>query len=520
MGAIAQELGVSTILEGGVQRAGDQVRINLQLIDAETDVHLWAQTYTRELSATNVFVVQAEITEAVAGALQAILTDDERGQLEKLPTSNLQALDAYFLGNQYFNQATSEGYSKAVEAYQAAIELDPGFALAYSKQALAVLEQVWNTGFPNKIQLEKSRPLIDQAILLDPQSSEAFTALGKWYVHSGDIEEAERAYEQAMALGPNNVVTLVNYGDLMQWNKSDPASAIELYKRAIELDPQNISLRVKMAEAMRSVGQIDEGIRFMEDMIEGHPESAAGYRVLAQLYSDGKFRHDKGIRAMRRAFELDPNHPTNSFGNAYMHWRLGDYDNTARWMNNIAKLVPNSEEAHIYRGWAYIAQRNLESARKEFESSNSRSFFYWVGIFYLGAVDTAEGRPEVAIERYTDYASEFDGRPSNANFYFAIAAVKAYRAMGEQEKAQALIDQLISSLEASPPLTYHDSAIHEASIYALAGQTEAAIAILEEWVNREGATASLQQNIRHGLDVLKDDPRYQSILRTVNDRLR
>jgi TolB-like protein/DNA-binding winged helix-turn-helix (wHTH) protein/predicted Zn-dependent protease len=519
LGTIAKELGVSTILEGGVQRSGDQVRINLQLIEAETDAHVWAQTYTRKLTATNVFVIQAEIAEAVAGVLQAILTDDERGQLEKFPTTNLQALDAYFMGNQYYNQATSEGYTKAIEAYQRAVELDPQFSSAYSKQALAVLEQVWNTGFPNKDQLEKSRPLIDRAILLDPQSSEAFTALGRWYAHFGDIQEAERAYEQAMALEPSSVIALVNYGNLVQWNKSDPASAIELYERAIELDPQNISLRVQLAEAMRTVGRIDEGIRIMEGIIEGQPESAAGYRVLASLYSDGKFRHDKGIRAMRRAFELDLNHPMNSFGNAYMHWRLGDYDNTALWMNHIAKLVPDSEEARVYRGWAFIAQRNFESAREEFESSNSRSFFYWVGIFYLGAVDTAEGRPEDAIERYTDYASEFDGRPSNANFYFGIAAVKAYRAMGEQEKAQALIDQLISTLEASPPLTYHDSAIHEASIYALAGQTETAIAILEEWVNRGGATASLQQNIRHGLDVLKDDPRYQSILRTVDDRL-
>jgi len=519
LGVIAQELGVSTILEGGVQRSGDQVRINLQLIEAESDAHLWAHTYTRKLTATNVFVIQAEIAEAVAGVLQAILTDDERGRLEKSPTVNLQALDAYFMGNQYYNQATSEGYSKAVVAYQTAVELDPQFSSAYSKQALAVLEQVWNTGLPNKIQLEKSRPLIDRAILLDPQSSEAFTALGKWYAHFGDVEEAERAYEQAMALEPSSVIALVNYGNLMQWNKSDPASAIRLYERAIELDPQNISLRVQLAESKKSVGQIDEGIRIMEGMIEGQPESAAGYRVLAQLYSDGKFRHDKGIRAMRRAFELDPNHPTNSFGNAYMHWRLGDYDNTALWMNHIAKLVPDSEEARVYRGWAHIAQRNFESAREEFESSKSRSFFYWVGTFYLGGIDTAEGRPEDAIERYKDYAAKFDGKLSNANFYFGIAAIKAYRALGEQEKAQALIDQLISTRGANPPLTYHDSAIHEASIYALSGQAEAAIATLEEWVSRGGATSLLQQHIRHGLDVLEDDPRYQSILRTVDSRL-
>ncbi len=519
LGDIAEELGVNTILEGGVQRSGDQVRINLQLIDAGTDAHIWAQTYTRKLTATNVFAVQAEITEAVAGALQAALSEDEQNQVERQPTNNLQALDAYFMGNHYYNQATSEGYAKAIVAYQTAIKFDPDFSLAYSKQALALLKQVWYSGMPYKAQLEKSRPLIERAILLNPQSSEAFTALGTWYASSGDIAEAEQAYVQAMALGPNNAIALVDYGNLTQWHKADTASAIDLYRRAIELDPQNISIKVELAASMRYIGQADEGIQIMEGVIEEQPDSAAGYRVLAELYSDGKYRHDKGIRAMRRAFELDPNHPMNSFMNAVMHWRLADYDNTARWMNYIAGLVPDREEARIYRGWAFIAQRNFESAREEFYGSNSRSGFYWIGVFYLGGFDTSEGRADEALERYRDYAEAFDGKRSNTNFYFGIETIKAYQALGEQEKAQALIDELLAALEASPSLTYHDSAVHIASLYALSGQAEIAIETLEDWSDRGGATSLLQQNIRHGLGMLENDPRYQSVLNTVNERL-
>jgi TolB-like protein/thioredoxin-like negative regulator of GroEL len=519
LGAIAKELGVSTILEGGVQRAGDQVRINLQLIDAASDASLWAQTYTRELTATNVFGVQAEITEAVAGALQAILTDDERRQLEKLPTANLQALDAYFLGNQLFTQETSEGVGQAILAYQAAIRFDPEFAQAYSKQASAMLAQTWITGLPRKSQLEKSRPLIDQAILLDPQSSEAFTALGNWYEWSGDLEKAYQAYEQAMALGPNNAIALVDYGRLIRWNKSDPAAAIEFFRRAVALDPRNVGLKRNLALAMPSVGQAGEGIRMMEGIVAEHPDSAAGYRDLAGLYSNWEFRHDKGIRVLRKAFELDPNHPPNSFMNAIMHWRLADYDNTALWMNNIARLIPDPKSARVFRGWAFTAQGDLKSARKEFGRPNLNDVLYWLGVFYLGSVDTADGRPDDAIERYEDYAEQFDGRKSNTNFYFGIAAIKAYKALGEQEKAQALIDELISILDANPSVTYHDSAIHEASIYALSGQKETALETLEEWITRGGATSLLQQDIRHGLGVLADDPRYQSILRTVNNRL-
>ena len=513
--SIAKELRVNTILEGGVQRAGDQVRINLQLIDAESDTTLWAQTYTRELTATNVFVVQAEITEAVAVALKAILSEDERSQLEKQPTADLQALDAYYLGNQLVDEATSESTGRAILAYQAAIRFDPEFALAYSKQAWAVLAQVSASGLPNEAQLAKSRPLIDQAILLDPQSSEAFTALGIWYRHSRDTEKAIQAYEQAMALGPNNAVALASYGSIVQIEMSDPASAIKLYRRAIELDPQNIGLKTRLARALPEA----EGIRMLEGIVIEHPDYANAYRDLANLYSNSEFRHDKGIKVLRRAFKLNPNHPPNSSMNAVMHWRLGDYNNTALWMNNIARLVPNPESARVFRGWAFIAQRNFESARGEFERPNLNDDLYWIGVFYLGGVDTAEGRPDDAIERYKDYAAKFDGRKSNVNGHFGVAAIKAYQALGEQEKAQALMDELISAIIASPSLTYHDSAIQDASIYALAGQEETAIAILEEWVNRGGATSLLQQDIRHGLGVLADDPRYQSILRTVNDRL-
>jgi len=512
---IAKELRVNTILEGGVQRAGDQIRINLQLIDVESDTNLWAQTYTRELTATNVFVVQAEITEAVSSALKAILSEDERSQLEKQPTANLQALDAYYLGNQLLSEATSESTGRAILAYQAAIRFDPEFALAYSKQASAVIAQVRASGLPNEAQLAKSRPLIDQAILLDPQSSEAFTALGRWYRNSGDTEKAIQAYEQAMALGPNNAIALADYGSMVRFEMSDPALAIKLYRRAIELDPQNIGLKTRLAQALPAA----ESIRMLEGIVVEHPDYAIAYRDLANLYSNSEFHHDKGIRVLRRAFKLDPNHPPNSFMNAIMHWRLGDYKNSALWMNNIARLVPNPESARVFRGWAFIAQRNFESARGEFERPNLDESLYWLGVSYLGNIDTEDGRPDDAIERYNEYAAVPLTRKSNANFYFGIAAIKAYQALGEQKKAQALIDSLISIIDANPSVTYHDSAIHDASIYALAGQEETAIEILEEWVSRGGATSLLQQDIRHGLGVLTDNPRYQSIFRTVNSRL-
>ena len=322
-----------------------------------------------------------------------------------------------------------------------------------------------------------------------------------------------------MALGPNNVVTLVNYGLLMQWNQADTASAIELYERAFELDPQNISLRVQLAEALNSVGRTDEAIRIMEGVLDDQPGAAAAYRVLANLYSDGKFRHDKGVRLMRQAFELDPNHPTNSFMNAVMHWRLADYDNTALWMNHIAKLVPILKR-HVSIAVGPVSLNAISNAharsftvRIRIPGSTGSAFFTWEALIRRTA-DLGD-----AIQRYKDFAAEFDGRKTNVNFYYGIATVKAYRALGEEEKAQTLLEKLISAIIASPSKTYHDSAIQDASIYALSGQADVGIAVLEDFVSRGGALSLLQQNNRHGLSVLADDPRFQSILRTVEDRL-
>jgi TolB-like protein/TPR repeat protein len=516
---IAKELRVGTILEGGVQRAGDQVRINLKLIDVESKVNLWAQTYTRDLSATNVFVVQAEITEAVAGALQAVLTEDERRNFQKQPTANLQALDAYFLGNQYFDELKTESVEKAIIAYQSAVALDPEFAQAFSNLAQAFLEQIWLSGYPVQAQLEKSRPLIDEAILLDPQSTSAFTALGIWFQWAGDLDKAEKAYVQALELGPNNAGALANYGNLKMWLLDDPASAVGLLEKAVELDPQTVDHKIQLAEAMGRVGLAKEAITLLERSVKDQPLSSNGYRVLGNLYSEGEFRNDKAMKALRTAYDLDPGAPWSAFAVGNMYYRMGDFDNSVLWLNHAARLAPASEIEPDFRGWAYLNGRNFESARREFDRSTSGSTLHWLGVFMLARVDVAAGRPEDAIRRYMAFAPRFNGKKSIINFNFGVGAINAYRAMGEHQKAQALTDELMAIVDAVPPLNYHGVNILDACLYAVSGQTEAAIATLEQWVYQGGASSFLQTLTEFELSILAKDSRYQELLLTVNNRL-
>jgi TolB-like protein len=125
---IAGELGVATILEGGVQKAGDRVRINVQLIDAATDEHLWSETYDRQLSAANIFAIQSEIARSIAQSLRATLLPDEQRRLGTAPTLNLAAVETYFLGKQLLERRTRESLFAAVEYFREVIELDPEFA--------------------------------------------------------------------------------------------------------------------------------------------------------------------------------------------------------------------------------------------------------------------------------------------------------------------------------------------------------------------------------------------------------
>ncbi len=128
---IGEELGVSTVLEGGIQRAGNQIRVNVQLIDAATDEHLWADTYDRRLTANNIFAIQSEIAKTVADALRATLSPEEQDRLATVPTENLAAYEAYLLGRQRLARETAAAFAEAVDYFQQAIELDPNFALAY-----------------------------------------------------------------------------------------------------------------------------------------------------------------------------------------------------------------------------------------------------------------------------------------------------------------------------------------------------------------------------------------------------
>ena len=199
---IARELGVATILEGGVQRSGDRVRVNVQLIDAATDEHLWADTYDRKLTAANIFAIQSEIAASIADALRATLTSGEQQRLARVPTENLAALDAYFLGKQLLEERTAESLTAAVEYFQQVIEFDPEFALAYARLADAymILPE-----YVASLDLDRNRALsvaaATRALALDPELPEVLASMARnRLIHEYDWAEAEVLLRRALEI--------------------------------------------------------------------------------------------------------------------------------------------------------------------------------------------------------------------------------------------------------------------------------------------------------------------------------
>src|SRR5207253_1255407 len=236
---IAQQLGVENILEGSVQKANDQVRVNVQLINALTDAHLWADTYDRKL--TDIFAVETEIAKAIADTLQAKLTGSEQHVIAARPTESTEAHELYLKGRYFWNKRTGNDLKKSIDYFQQAIAVDPNYALAYAGVADAY---VWLPGYTAGTPRDcypKAKAAATKALELDDTLAEAHTtlALAIW-LYDFDSAQAIREFQRAIELNPNYAIAHQQYGNntLAALGRFD--DAIVEGKRAVELDPLSL----------------------------------------------------------------------------------------------------------------------------------------------------------------------------------------------------------------------------------------------------------------------------------------
>ena len=233
---VARQLNVAYVLEGSVRKAGTQLRITAQLIEARSDTHLWSEQYDRQLSAASIFAIQSEIASAIAEELRATLSLDEQQQLATVaPTESLPALEAYFLGKQRMATRATDDLAQAADHFQRAIELDPDFALAYVGLADTYTMQIVYAGFPQDEMSVRSEWAINKALELDDRLGEAYASLGLLKTIT-DPKNAEAALKRAVELSPNYVSAHHWYGSLLSI-LGRPREALTHTNAAVELDP-------------------------------------------------------------------------------------------------------------------------------------------------------------------------------------------------------------------------------------------------------------------------------------------
>ncbi len=297
---IAGELGVATILEGGVQRAGDRVRINAQLIDAGTDEHLWAEQYNREL--TDVFAIQSDVALQIAGALQAQLSPDERGRVERRPTESLEAYNLYLQGRYFWNKRTREGLETAIEYFQQAIDLDRQYALAWVglADAYTILAD-WGYLSPEQTAAEAAAA-VRKALEIDSSLGEAHIALAQIKGHEWDWPAATAAFQRGLRLSPGYASGHQWYGThLAMLGRRD--EGIREVEQARQLDPLSLIINMNVGMALRWAGEHDRADAAFRRTLALDSSFVGAYQELGFLHEE-QSEFPEAIAAYQRALHL------------------------------------------------------------------------------------------------------------------------------------------------------------------------------------------------------------------------
>jgi TolB-like protein/Tfp pilus assembly protein PilF len=266
---IAKQLGVMNVLEGSVQKANEQVRVNVQLINALTDAHLWADIYDRKL--TDIFAVESDIAKTIAATLQAKLTGSEKDAMSKEPTANPEAYELYLKGRFFWNKRTDIDLPKSVEFYNQAIAKDPNYALAYAGLAdCYVLYPDYGVGAPAE-SYAKAKEMAMKAISLEPSLASPHAALGVIYTNfDRDYLKAIAEFDRALELDPN-------YATAYQWKNTalvvlgEFDRAIAGSKKAISLDPLSLIVNADLAFNYIYAHRFDEAIAQSHKTLEIDP---------------------------------------------------------------------------------------------------------------------------------------------------------------------------------------------------------------------------------------------------------
>ena len=347
---IGAALNATTLLEGSVRRVGDRVRIVAQLIDVETDQHLWAETYDRQL--TDIFVIQSDVALHIAAALRAELSREEHIRIRKEPTSDLEAYQLYLQGRHCYIRFTDDGLRRGVEYFERAISRDPDYAMAYVGLALAYAELGESGSLSPDEAYRRGKEAAIKALDLDSELGEAHCVLAFLkFVSDFDWAGAERGFKRSLELSPGNADTYDLYGRLCAaLERYD--EAIAMHKRAHELDP--LTHRMDVATALLRAGSYDEALETATRALESDPHNARGHATVAWAYVK-KGQYDKGLPLLETAVAMSPGDTLWLAQLGQVHGMAGDAGKARDVLRQLEELsqrryVSPYHMAYVYTG--------------------------------------------------------------------------------------------------------------------------------------------------------------------------
>jgi len=483
---IAQQLGVSNVIEGSVRRSGNHIRVSVQLIDALTDRHIWVQDYDRTMADS--LALQGELATEIAAGVGATLSPQEKARVEAKPTNNTAAYDAYLRGRAFaagdpFDKPTVEG---AIHSYQEAVKLDPNFVLAWARLSSVQSNSYWTGLDPSPARLAAAKDSLDRALALDPNLPETHLALGYYrYYGQRDFTGALAEFQLAEKNLPSNVDVLEAIG-LIQRRLGHWDEAIAALRRVVELDPRNITFASALSLTYGAARHFSDAL-----VIADH--------ILA----------------------FDPTN-TNALGlKAYSLCAMGNLDAVDSVLANPGANVEIRGELALKRRHYAEAAKILAEGLTEKPGENKGGL-----LIMLGLAQQRAGNVAAARTAYQQAAQEFqrelgkaapDSGPvvewSTAELHSGLGV--AYAGLGDATSAVAEGQKgVVTQPSSEDPFEGPSREEAMAKIYALLGDADHAIPILQRLVQISASTEIVPTLLRLDpiWDPIRNDPRFQELV--------
>ncbi len=488
---IAAELGVSQILEGGIQRAGKRIRINAQLIDVSNDQHLWAETFDREMTMENIFDIQSEITRHIVTAVRGELTDEESASISQLPTQNLEAYENYLQAVAVINRADYKqaNYIEAEFWLDKALKLDPEYAQAWAAMVEVHGQAIWIGYDSNPERFKAAKESVDNASRYGPGLSETLAAEGEYlYRINNDYAASVVKFQQASQLAPGNGDILERLA-VAQRRAGLFDKSIANFKKTVELDPGNSRSATLLTDTLLNMKRFEEASPLIDQWIQKFPDARdlRGQKARIYMYGYGD------LQSARELMSSVPPWASNEF------------------FVNIT-MLPLLE--HDYQG--VIDAYNLAEVRTLLSNRGYLGSDGWPKGFahrMLGNEQAANEQFDATIDLLT--TAQPSGTNTDAFELSALALAKAGK--GLYDEALAEINQAIEILQGGGDAIFTpEMETTRAQILAMSGKRDEALAEIERLLKNPVGFNRWELYLNPFWDFFRDDERFNTLIRPLN----